>query len=166
MTIWTEVSTEVLKIAQELIREYHPSLIEARVAFVFRDKASKSGNKMVLGKASKISDKLKAAGLDYDFLIWLAEEEYSELLPEQRRALIDQELSHCSFVDQVPEMRHHDIEEFKSIIARYGFWNISLLEIKPVLENALQMKLPIEVPERGAVVAVKPQMLAGIDDDL
>ena len=44
------------------------------------------------------------------------------MTPEQRRALIDHELSHCSFLDQVPEMRHHDIEEFKHIIERYGFW--------------------------------------------
>ena len=164
MTIWTVVSTEVLEIAQELIHEYHPSLIEARVAFVFRDKASKSGNKMILGKASKISDKLKVH-LDYDFLIWLAEEEYSEMLPEQRRALIDHALSHCSFVDQIPEMRHHDIEEFKGIIERYGFWNISLLEIKPALTNALQMKMPIEIPERGAVIAARPDVMAEVEED-
>ncbi len=163
MTIWTEVSSEVLEIAQDLIQKHHPDLQDARVAFVFRDKASKSANKMVLGKASKISDKLKAAGLDYDFLIWLAEKEYSGLLPEQQRALIDHELCHCSFLDDVPEMRHHDIEEFKSIIERYGFWNYSLLEVKPTLMNALQIKLPIEVPERGAVIAIKPEVMDSIE---
>ncbi len=164
MTIWSEVSTKVLEIAKDLIQKYHPDLKEARVAFVFRDKASKSANKMVLGKASKISDKLKAAGLDYDFLIWLAEEEYSELLPEQQRALIDHELCHCSFLDQVPEMRHHDIEEFKCIIERYGFWNMSLLEIKPALTNALQMKMDFEIPERGAIVTIKPELMDSIEE--
>lgn len=163
MTVWTEVSSEVLEIAQDLIQKYHQSLQEARIAFVFRDKASKSANKMVLGKASKVSDKLKAAGLDYDFLIWLAEEEYSELGDEQRRALIDHELSHCSFFDNVPKMIHHDIEEFRGIIQRYGFWNNSLAEARPTLANALQMRMPIEISGRGAVEAIKPGLMDSIE---
>ena len=64
-----------------------------------------------------------------------------------------------AFFDQIPEMCHHDIEEFKHIIERYGFWNYSLLQIKPALTDALQIKMPIEIPERGAVIAARPEMM-------
>jgi len=73
MVVWYEASKEVINIAQDLVEKYHQSLKDARIGFVFRSEAQYSGGMMVLGQASKVSDKLKPV-LELDFLIWIAED--------------------------------------------------------------------------------------------
>jgi len=59
MAEYKEVTTEVIDIAQELIREYHENIQECNIGFVFRDEAGTSGGKIVLAKCSKVPQNIK-----------------------------------------------------------------------------------------------------------
>lgn len=155
MPDWKKATPDVLKMAERLIEKHHKSLIGARIGFLFRDKAQKSKGKIILGKASKVSPRLQPY-LNYDFLIWIAEEEWDNMLQAAREALLDHELCHCYMGVDGPKILPHDIEEFRDIIDRHGFWSTDLMLIKPVL----QRRLPgiEEKPEarKGSVEAVDP----------
>lgn len=140
MVTWEEASQEVIHIAQELVEEYHPFLKEARIGFVFRSEASVSKGKSTVGKVSKISDKMRPV-LDLDFLIWIAKDVYEKLDAERRRAVIDHGLTHITTGAGGLTLRHHDIEEFRSIIERYGLWNYDLVETRKAMDKGEQMYL-------------------------
>jgi hypothetical protein len=120
--MWAKASDDVIETAQGLIEQYHPWLKEARIGFLFREEAPVSNGRITFGKAKKVSDQDKTL-LDLDFIIWLAEDEFSRMTGSQRRALIDHELCHC-YMDNDGKitMRKHDVEEFHCILERHGFW--------------------------------------------
>src|SRR4030042_518172 len=120
---YKEVPNEVLSTAQELIDNFHERLKDCKIGFVFRSEASVSGGKLVLGTTSKITEKIKPMLSDeLDILIVLAEDEYSRMDSQRRKALIDHEL--CHIVQNLNTFgwttKAHDINEFKEIIERYG----------------------------------------------
>jgi hypothetical protein len=165
MTEWIEASEDVVRVGREMITQYHPDLEEANIGFLFRDTAQKSGDRVVWGKASKVPDRLKPL-LDYDFIIWIAEDLWEgELTEQQREALVDHELCHCGFNDNgKPVMRRHDIEEFKCVVERHGIWTDELAAFAEVIEEALeQPALPLALrgvkKEGGRVEAVKAEAL-------
>jgi hypothetical protein len=163
MTVWSEAPQSVVNIAQEVIEKYHPDLKGAVIGFLFRDKDGSSMGKAVWGKAKKVSDELRPY-LDYDFIIWISEETWIRLTEDQQTAVIDHELCHITKVDGEAKMRAHDIEEFRQIIERHGYWNQSLFGLDPSLV-AQQMVLDgIEVIKRGRVDAVKPEVGAMIGE--
>lgn len=141
MTKWSEASQEVLNIAQDMIGQYHPDLVDASIGFLFRDKAGTSGNKMVLGHAEKVSDRLRPY-LDYDFIIWLSEEDFIAMTEERKEAIIDHELCHITITeDGDRKMVRHDVEEFTAIIERHGLWNWDLIEMG---DQVKQLALPLD----------------------
>jgi predicted metallopeptidase len=167
MATYKEVTHEVIHLAEELIRTVHPLLSECRIGFVFRDEAGTSGGKTVLAKTGKVPDKLKPLLQDeLDILIVIAEDQWTTLESEQRRALIDHELCHIAMGNNGWTIRAHDIEEFGEIIQRYGLWNYSLYSQQKTLANAAaQMPLPLQVDvsyTKGSLVALKPEQLEKI----
>jgi len=165
MTEWIEATLDVVSTATKLIRDYHPDLDEANVGFLFRDKAQKSGDRVVLGKASKVQDRLKPF-LDYDFIIWIAQDVWEgELSMAQREALVDHELCHCTMDDNgKPKLKHHDIEEFNEVVERHGIWKDDLKTFAGIIEEALkQPSLPLALrgvkKDPGRVEAVKSEVL-------
>lgn len=120
---YEQVGQDVLDLASEIIRAHHADLMDADITFIFRSQAATKGSgKAIWGRASKVPKRLKAL-LDYDFIIELAEDVYTGLNDMQRRALIDHELCHCHLDDFGKAILiHHDIEEFNSILERYGSW--------------------------------------------
>src|SRR3990167_11499743 len=151
MTEWTEVDNEVLEIAQDMIAAYHPDLLEANIGFLFRDEGPESNGRKTWGKALKAADPLRKF-LDYDFVIWLARDVWTQISPAQKRAMVDHELTHCIFGPLGWKIRPHDVEEFSEIIERHGFYKSELFRIEQL---ALNLK-PILV---GAVGAIKPEQL-------
>lgn len=131
---------EVAKIAADLIRdvEMHKPLAQARIEYVWRDKASKSNDRVVLAKARKVSGlnaylaNASAGLMDLDaneplFVVEVAADTWERLKPEQRIALIDHELCHLVVDengdgDPVLSTRGHDLEEFACIVERHGLW--------------------------------------------
>ena len=153
MVTWEEASAEVIYTAQDLVRRYHPHLREARIGFVFRSEAQVSKGRMTLGKCSKVSDKMHPV-LDLDFLIWLAKDEYEKMPAERRAALIDHELTHITMGNSGLTLRDHDVEEFYTIIERYGLWTTDLMAAKAAMDRAEQLHL--ESLAQGLIRALDP----------
>lgn len=111
-----------------LISALHPHLVEAKIAYLFREGMQRRG-RVRLGVAQKAGTKLVyLAGfdfvLDFNWTYW------GKLTPVQRIALVDHELTHCA---RGPEgegwaVRAHDVEEFSSIVERWGLWTRDLVD--------------------------------------
>jgi hypothetical protein len=166
---WTEASRDVIATAEEIIRQYHADLRNANIGFLFRSEAQSSGDKQVTATASKVSDKLRPF-LDYDFIIWVAEDVWKSLTHERRQALIDHELCHCQYIGGPGEGKatilHHDIEEFIVIIERYGLWSHDLLNARNALSKAVQPTLfdssTITMESEGKVVTLTGEQLSKV----
>lgn len=150
---FSQVNSVVLEMASEVIDTYHLDLKHAKVGFVFQDEASRQDGRVILGNACKVSPKQKAAGLDLDFIITLAKDEFETRTRTQRMAIIDHELCHCT-LDEVmtPKMVPHDIDEFGVVIERWGLYKDDLRRIAPCFTQPSLFSLE----PQGAVVAVKP----------
>ena len=167
MTEWTEAKGDVLEMVQQLVRDFHPNLMMAKIGVIFRDEAPSSGGNEVWAKAAKADAKtnalLEGAGQDtLDFLIWIAQNVWDHLETDQRRALIDHELTHCGGFEGSWQMRGHDFEEFTDIVERYGFWRPSLFKATPAFKKALQLDLGLYIEYKassGRVVTVPAELL-------
>lgn len=163
MTTWTEATTEVINFARQCIDQWHPDLKSARIGFVFRDKGTQSGGRITIAQASKVSPKMQVF-MDFDFIIWISEEDWSSLVSAQREALIDHELCHCIFYEDnnTAKMRGHDVQEFICVIQRHGMWSIDLLRLqeqmdKPAIRPPEQLGLFLELSRRGIVATISPE---------
>ena len=140
---WKPAPQHIIDLARRIIAKHHPKLADARIAFIMRNEAPTSNGRTTYGKAKKVSAELQVH-LDYDFIIWLADDEYRYMTQLQREALIDHELSHCHWDGLTASMRPHDVEEFAHIIERYGFWWPGA----NTFVAAVQQALPLSNPER------------------
>jgi hypothetical protein len=133
-----------MEIAEMLIEEHHPHLLDVAYRVVFRSKAKKVGKeKVALGTAEIISGRFayfvmteeevakQAETFENPYkMFWmeLSADTWEELTPKQRIALVDHELCHFGIhFDEdkdEPEMIivPHDIEEFNDIARRHGLW--------------------------------------------
>jgi hypothetical protein len=128
---YTEVTSEVLDIAKEIIKDHRPDLEECMIGFVFRDEAAVSRGKIILATTRKAPANIKPyLSEEINMLIIVAKDQWDLLSTEQRRALIDHELCHIIYSGRDWALQGHDFEEFKVIIDRYGLWNYDLLRLK------------------------------------
>lgn len=121
-----EAADQPTQVARVLIRGLHPRLINAKIAYLFREKMARRG-RVRLGVAAKASSKI-AYLAGYHFVLEFNWTAWRQLSPEQRIALVDHELCHC---ERDPEsdaylVRHHDVEEFSEIVRRWGLWTPDL----------------------------------------
>lgn len=157
MANYTEVTPDVIGIASEIISHFHPDLIDAKIGFIFQEEAGKKLGKIILGNASKVTDKQRVVGLDLDFIIVIARDMWQELESRQKKALIDHELCHCDFSLGYAKMRGHDIEEFTCIVERYGLWKPDLTRFGEVVNQQILPGMEI-LKRKGAILSVKPEM--------
>lgn len=154
---WEEADQELIKIAERLIDEHHPHLKDANIGFMYRDKAAKSGDMFIYGKAKKVSASDQVF-LDFDFIIWIAKEDFERFTPEMREAIVDHELCHCSGTYGNWKMRHHDVQEFIEVVTRHGLWNSTLDYLNRAIDGAKQNPLFSDEP-RGSVGSVPGNLL-------
>lgn len=146
MKTFTEASSEVIHLAEDLIRKYHPRLEDARIAIAFQDEATKKNGRLELANTSKVQPKSQPF-MEYDFLVVVAEDEWTDLSSNAREALIDHELSHMGGNSSDGwKIRHHDIEEFREVLERHGAWNAGLSED---LRSIMQPGLPGTVDDHA-----------------
>lgn len=128
MDVWlAEGATRDLML--HLIKEYHPhlALVEEQIAILFKEKASKSKGKVILGTAKKASTTMKALGKkDWVFIIEIGNDEWQKLSDEDRMARLDHLLCACGVEEKDDgTMRHHLIAPDASVyfanIERFGF---------------------------------------------
>ena len=132
------INKEYCEIGHDLIQK--ESLLsdirqsEATIIYLSSDKEKKSKGRTVFGECEKIPDKHKWA-IPADFTITIYEPNIIGFTDEQIRILIFHELLHVGidFKDDGAEaysVRPHDIEEFRTIIDRYGIdWELPRWEM-------------------------------------
>jgi len=147
-TIWSKAPDYILDVMRRLIDLYHEPLKEARIGVIMRSEAPRTGGRIILGKAEKVSPKAQLYA-PYDFIIWLSKDQYQLLAPLQREALIDHELCHCQWEADAASLRPHDVEEFTEILERYGYWWPQAGEFAAVAQQA-----PLFEGGRGGVIAI------------
>lgn len=135
-------------IAQDLIPEVHQHLRNAKILYLFTTQKRKKCDRVRLGSAAKLSAMMRflSSGMEsvedgHDFIILFDVNEWKELTEAQRRALVDHELCHCGVSATGFRVRGHDIEEFRAVIERHGFWKE---DVKYFAEAAHQIPLPVE----------------------
>ena len=150
------LDNQVLALAESIIEEHHEHLRDAVIVYLWRKPAQQSKGRTILGTARKATGGERALHDDDDtapdFVITLAYGPWAELNNLERKALLDHELCHCSGSREDGfAMRAHDVEEFREIVERHGFWKPDVKEFA----GAVQRRLPglggprlAEVPTR------------------
>jgi hypothetical protein len=125
---------EVEDVARRLIDDFHPHLSTIRIDYVFASEPLKEKGKVVWGRAKKIGGlnawlasetKFREAATPEEFfVIEICKQTWQQLDEKSRRALTDHELSHLDVDMETGKLSllPHDLEEFNSIVRRYGLW--------------------------------------------
>lgn len=155
-TEWEQADQPLIALADRVIREYRPQLVNARIGFLFRSEPGKSQGKSVIGKAQKVSSQMEIL-LDLDFIIWISKPDWLAFDTDGRTALLHHELCHCEEDTETDEWKivAHDMEEFHAVIRAHGLWQPALV----VAAQAIQPHLP-GLEAEGKVTALKPELAA------
>lgn len=130
-------------IGRVLVEAIHSELSAAAIGYLFRERI-KRRDRTVLAQASKAGGKVKHFS-EFDLIIdvnWIS---WQHLSPLQRVALIDHEL--CHFCREVTDrgvkysLVSHDLEEFNSIVRRWGVWKSDIRAFSRALDHAEQLGL-------------------------
>jgi hypothetical protein len=128
-----ELSKELKQVGDRIISECHQELQGLKIAWMFRDKATKSAGKVTLGKAIQVSDRDWLLH-GYDAIVEIAFDMWKMADDRARDALLDHELAHIRWDGEVdPELNRnvvvvvgHDIEEFADVLRRRCCWHPAL----------------------------------------
>lgn len=122
-------------IAERLISLYHRHLRQIKIAYVFKGEdtdavpiPSKAGKSVTYAKAALVPEKYQLlAQEDYEFIIEFSRPIWDRLTIPHQEALVDHELTHCrNTAEDGCYIADHDVEEFRCILVRHGFWRESL----------------------------------------
>lgn len=126
-------------LAEIMIGRIHTHLHGAKIGYVFRENMA-GRDRVVLAKASKAAGALGWL-TGYDFLVAFNFDSWKELDVGARCALVDHEL--CHFQKDADTGKYflvgHDVEEFYSIVRRWGFWKRDLLQFAEVVKVQLEI---------------------------
>lgn len=122
---------EVQEIADKLIPEFHPHLVDEAIEYIFRDSAASRGDKVILGMARKVrglTSYLSRKTKEPYFVMEIAEDMWATLDDAKKKALVDHELCHFGINENGDRfIAPHDIEEFAAVIERHGMWMQGIL---------------------------------------
>jgi hypothetical protein len=121
-------------------RKFHPTLVGAKFACIFREKAQTSDGEPIVGKVRKVSDKYKPLMQDdYDYMMEIGADAWQELSTSEREAWVDHLLKHCygeedeSTGEMSWKTRRPEIVAFSDVLDRHGVnWNDNLKQLKKV----------------------------------
>lgn len=181
---------EVEAVALTLIRNHHLHLSKLKddIKYLFRSEPEVLRGSECLATASKISG-LKAflAGSVIESLgslddqtvseapkpfflmqVWMFG--WSQLTKEQQIALVDHELCHFGIDDGKLTIIPHDLEEFKAVVHRHGFWRPDVAEFVRIAnesEKAKQLGLNLnEQGEDDALPGTKTLTISGYEYEI
>lgn len=147
----------VERIANGLIPNYHPELAGARMMYVFVSKAGTKNGREVWGKAQKVSGIWEWA-TEKDFVVQVAQDKWNELDENARTALVDHLLECCTGEEDEEsgditwKIRDPEVQEFASILKRYGVWHQGLTSFVSIakeidLDTIIQQETEIDLSE-------------------
>ena len=165
-----EFNEAAVPIAESLIERYHQHLSKTKIAYVFKgeedDKLpspTKAGKNVTYAKAAIVPEKYQLlAQEDYEFIIEFSRPIWDALTLAHQEALMDHELCHCRNTPQDGcYMADHDVEEFRAVLVRHGFWRESLRlfieSAQPLFDQpGIQMNLSSPLVRTPAVAYGEP----------
>lgn len=130
---------EVEDIIQRFM-QYHPELIGANIACIFKEKASMSDGRPIVGKISKVSPRYQPLMTDsFDYLIEIGSDAWLELDNAQRDAWVDHILEHAygqeneNTGEMAWKLRTPEFVGFPCIINRHGIgWMSGLAKMATI----------------------------------
>ena len=149
--------------AQAIIHDWHKHLLEqdVRVEFIFRSDTQKKAGQTVGATAQKVTSLAAFFGREPEqdkvkpfFAIVISEPIWCHMDANERRALLDHEICHLGCrVDNdgntVLYIIPHDLEEFRAVVERHGYWQRSVKLMAASMENAPQTAMKLEeLPEQ------------------
>lgn len=160
-----ELAPEVETVAKALIEAHHRHLLEAKISYVFKDKAWKTGDsRIILGKAAKRNelDQLLSERRE-DFVMIVGKDKWEKMTEVEKRCLVDHELCHMGIAmsgDGSTKfiVRSHPIEEFPENLARFEYRRILLGDLiknppSPIINSPLRkitLSSEVETTEEAA----------------
>lgn len=141
------VHEEAEQLAETLIPAYHPHLTGIKIAHLLKlmpvpkqskkpKKQPRQGRKITMAKTSKVSAKMQAlAAQDFKFVIEYDSNIWEGLDADKKRALVDHELCHAGNDADGCYLRHHDLEDFSSIISRHGMWRNDIIRFMETVDE-------------------------------
>ncbi|HBS60872.1 MAG TPA: hypothetical protein DEA44_16620 [Firmicutes bacterium] len=106
---------------------------DIRVGFVLSYESKKQDGKIIAADCRKVTGPYKAY-LPFDFIVTFYEPNMSYMTDNQRKVLMLHELKHIGVGPKGPRIEPHDIEEFETIITRYGLrWNAFRNDVADIL---------------------------------
>lgn len=157
---WEEASAPLIRMADEVIREHRPYLVNANIGFLFRSEPGRSQGRPIMGKALKVGARLRVY-VELDFIIWISKPDWQRFEIVRKKALLHHELCHCEMDPDTDELsiRAHDIEEFNEVIAANGLWLDDLVKTAKAIQPHLPGIDEIQREPSGEVVAIDPGQL-------
>jgi len=134
-----EESGNLKTLANVLVGKHHPALKSLKIAYEFREEAAVSNGKVIAGKCIRVDDRNWILH-GYDIIIEIARDVWDEATSQFQIAVLDHELTHIGVrIEETGEeqrdpktdriktfIRLHDIEEFSSVLERYGEYHADL----------------------------------------
>lgn len=126
---------------EEIVEEYmkhHPTLVGAKFACLFKERASTSDGRPVVGRVNKVTNKYKPfMDEDYVYMMVIGADVWMELDQAKREAWVDNLMEHCygeekeSTGEMKWKTRNPEVMGFPSIIRRHGIdWNQGLQKLR------------------------------------
>lgn len=97
MADFWKVSETIEQQAQDLLARYHPEVVTANFAYIFKDKPSPTElDAGIVAVAKKVSPMYKMLTEDLDFVIVICKAMWDELSPSEQTAHLDSALCSCT----------------------------------------------------------------------
>lgn len=123
-----------LKLVRIIRKKYYANFKNARIRTIMRN-----GKWHCYGTIRAVSEEQRKTGVEADYILNLSAEAWRVFTPKQKKALIDHELAHMVVKVTkrgiVYRCRKHDLEEFSSIVERYGDWLPSIAAFHRALKK-------------------------------
>lgn len=134
MSKFWKADEDVFEVMRALIAKHFPdlALCDREIAILFREKATKSGGRAVMGAARKASSQIEAlSDVEWKFIMEIAWDEWKGLNQNTREALLFHLLSH--FKVEEDEETHElkfgivkpEVVFFERELEVYGAWRTS-----------------------------------------
>ena len=140
-----KAEADVMDAVRDLVANHHPhlALYVDEIAVIFKDKTSKIGDAVVLGKTAKAPAILNVLGDgSYKFIITLAANEWKDLSGAEQLALLDHHLCGCRVQEEDSGaiktwVQPPDVAFYKGELERHGTWRTSGTAASPDLIQQL-----------------------------
>lgn len=115
------LSDEVEEIAKQMIEVFRKDLTSFSIGYVFKQKASKSNEGVILGQV-KAESELQRVLHGLDAIVIIGYDTWIELEPDSKFRLVFHELEHLVINEKTSGLAtiDHTVQEFPSVIREFG----------------------------------------------